>query len=338
MLLWIEMPMKTVALVFGGRSAEHDVSILSAKNVYTAVDKSAFSIHIVYQRRDGEILLVKNFDNLSGEPADLSFWKTIDVAFPVMHGPHCEDGSIQGFFETIGVAYVGSKLLGSALCMDKDIQKHISRSNSIAVTDWLAIRASEYPEKKDGIASAIERDFGFPVFVKPCNLGSSIGISKVIDATQLDTAIVTAFSYDTKIIIERAVFGRELEVAILGSGDDLLVSEPGEVTTAGSHDFYDYDAKYTDEHGSQIFIPATNIVPEKVAELQALSKNIFVALECNGLARIDFFMDTNNAFILNEVNTIPGFTNISMYPKLMEHTGVSYTDLVTRLLNSACKR
>lgn len=284
------------------------------------------------------MLLVQDFDNLNGEPIGLDFWKTIDVAFPVMHGPHGEDGSMQGFFETLGVAYVGSKVLGSALCMDKDVQKQVARCNGIAVTDWLAVRAFEYPENKAGIMRAVASDFGFPVFVKPARLGSSIGISKAHDAAELDAAITAAFAFDTKVIIERAVRGRELEVAVLGTGNDLLVSEPGEVVAAGSHEFYDYEAKYVDEHGAHLSIPAQDIAPEKAKELQELSRRIFSILECDGLARIDYFMDEQGTFLLNEVNTLPGFTNSSMYPKLMEHAGVSYTDLVTRLLHSAYRR
>ncbi len=329
---------KRVALVFGGRSAEHEVSLMSAKNVAAAIDRARFDLELVYQNESGEFACVKNVGDTEGETVEISFWKGIDVAFPVMHGPHCEDGAMQGFFETLGVKYVGSKVLGSALCMDKDVQKQLARSHGILVTDWITIRAHEYESLKGSIAQKVESELGLPAFVKPANLGSSIGITRAKDANELLAAIDAAFTYDTKVIIEKAVRGRELEVAVLGcssSVGNLQASPPGEVVPTGSHEFYDYDAKYFDSEGSKTCIPAQDISAEKIEEIQELSKKIFTVLECSGLARIDYFLDEQGHFILNEINTLPGFTNISMYPKLIAELGISYSDLITALLDGS---
>ncbi len=333
--------MKKVCLLFGGKSLEHEVSIMSAKNVYGAIDTSVFEVILVYINKVGDFLRSNSFEEVENKinlvGFDMHSFKDFDIVFPVMHGPNCEDGSIQGFLSTLGVKYVGPKVLSSAICMDKDIQKQIARHNGIVVTDWIAIKDFEYANIKEGILNEIrgkiEQDFKYPIFVKPSRMGSSVGVVKVKTEDALEHAINNAFTYDNKIIIEKAVIGREIEVAVLGKEYDLIISNPGEVVSLGNHEFYDYDAKYIDEHGSKTYIPAQNISAEIVEEYKMLSKKIYTMFECEGLARIDFFLTNEGRIVLNEINTLPGFTNISMYPKLMEEMGVSYRDVITKLLS-----
>jgi D-alanine-D-alanine ligase len=309
---------------------------MSAKNVFAAIDTTRYVVSLVYQSKDGVFYSVPNIDNLcTTSEVDIHFWKMIDVVFPVMHGPNCEDGSMQGFLTTLGVPYVGPRVLSSALCMDKDIQKQIARYNGITVTDWIAIKHFEYPQRKNEIIQKIESELQYPVFVKPANMGSSVGVSKVKSGEELDEKIKFVFQYDTKIVIEKAVIGREIEVAVLGIPPSLTVSTAGEVVSLGEHEFYDYDAKYTDASGSKTYIPAPNVPQSKITEFQELSKRIFTLFECRGLSRIDYFLTDEGLIILNEINTIPGFTNISMYPKLMEDVSIYYTNLITRLIEDA---
>lgn len=331
---------KNVAIVFGGKSAEHDVSIMSAKNVAAAIDTDLFKVVLVYVDRKGEFYKLKNIDKLtdkkSREKMTLEMWKKIDVAFPVMHGPNCEDGTMQGFFKTLNIPFVGPSVLGSALGMDKDLQKQVARFNGIKVTDWIAINSFELtPKKLKEIKSKIKSQFNYPVFVKPANMGSSVGVSKVKTEKELESALVKAFEHDKKIVIEKAVIGREIECAILGKDGDLIASVLGEVISMGSHEFYDYEAKYFDENGSRAVYPAENISAKKVKEIQELAKRSFAVLECRGLSRIDFFLTENGEIYLNEINTLPGFTNISMYPKLMSLSGFDYKNLITKLIELA---
>jgi D-alanine-D-alanine ligase len=340
--------MQKVCILLGGMSPEHEVSIMSAMNVYAAIDKNLFDVSLVYISKSGNFYKLNNFDDIedkdekqnistdSLEKFDINNFKNYDAVFPVMHGPNCEDGSMQGFLTTLGVKYVGPQILSSAICMDKDIQKQIARANGITVTDWVVIKDFEYINNKIGklieIKNKIENNLKYPAFVKPSRMGSSVGVIKVKSESDLERAIDEAFIYDTKVIIEKAVLGREIEVAVLGRGNNLTVSNPGEVASLGSHDFYDYDAKYTDANGSVTHVPAKDISIEKVEEFKALSKKIYNLLECEGLSRIDYFLTESGEIMLNEVNTLPGFTNVSMYPKLMEESGVGYTELITTLL------
>ena len=320
-----------VAILFGGKSPEHDVSIMSAQNVFEAVDKTLFQVNLIYQNRQGIFFKVSNFKNLNGEKFDLQNFKKYDVVFPVMHGPNSEDGKLQGFLETLGVKWVGCGVLSSALCMDKDIQKQIARFNGIKVTNWISIKRYEFETNENYYSKEIEK-LKFPVFVKPSNMGSSVGITKVKSKEDLSKAISEAFKYDEKIIIEKMVTGRELEVAVLGKDNELIISLPGEVVSLGSHEFYDYDAKYFDQNGSKTFIQAKNLNDSTIEETRELSKKIFKIFECIGLSRIDYFLTNKNQIILNEINTMPGFTNISMYPKLIENSGLSYKDLISKLI------
>lgn len=334
--------MKKICIFLGGKSPEHEVSIMSAKNVYAAIDKRLFDVSLIYIDKTGNFNKLNSFNDLekSGklEKADINSFKSFDVVFPSMHGPNCEDGVFQGFLDTLGVKYVGPKVLSSAICMDKDFQKQIARFNSIAVTDWLTVKSFEYKNNKEKkleeVKNRIESDFKYPVFIKPARMGSSVGVVKVKTSDTLESAIDEAFKYDTKIIIEKAILGREMEIAVLESGNTLIVSNPGEVVSLGNHDFYDYNAKYIDSNGSKTFIPADNISQEKINEFREISKKIFNTLECSGLSRIDFFLTEEGEIVLNEVNTLPGFTNISMYPKLMEEIGINYSDLITNLIDN----
>lgn len=325
--------MKKVCILFGGVSPEHEVSIMSATNVFNAIDKNKYNTILIYINKTGEFQKVENINSLENlENFDIGEFKNFDVVFPVMHGPNCEDGSIQGFLKTLNTKYVGPNILSSAVCMDKDIQKQIARQSGIQVTDWLAVKKFEYADRKNEIKATIENSFKYPVFVKPANMGSSVGVVKIKSESELEDAVQQAFKYDKKIIIEKAVVGREIEVAVLGKENNLKISTPGEVVSIGSHEFYDYEAKYTDADGSKTFIPAPNISPDKIEEFKIISKKVFTILECAGLSRIDYFLTDTGEIILNEVNTLPGFTNISMYPKLMENSGINYTDLISELI------
>ncbi len=330
--------MKRVVLLFGGRSPEHEVSIMSAKNVYAAIDKGAYTVILVYVDKHGGFHRVSDLDSLDTNDAfDHSLWSQVDVVFPVMHGPYCEDGSMQGFLDTMGVRYVGPHVLGSALGMDKDIQKQLLRHNNILVTDWIAVRKHTYqhPETFSRIAETIEKDFSYPVFVKPANMGSSVGVSKVHNYGELKMSLDKAFTYDDKVLIEKAVQGREIECAVLGNAPELAVSDVGGVVSQGAHEFYDYDAKYMDALGSIVSVPAPDISPEMRAYIQTIVRDVFTILECRGLSRVDCFLTSTGSVLVNEINTMPGFTNVSMYPKLMEHVGIGYTELISRLIELA---
>lgn len=328
------MQKQNIAIIFGGKSGEHDVSIMSAKNVVESVDRDLFDIQLVYVDREGTFLLVQAVDDLeNGVEISMHFWKSIEIAFPVMHGPNCEDGSMQGFLKTLGIHCVGPSVLGSALGMDKDVQKQLLRANGLEVTDWVALRSYEFNlDKLQEIKRYIAKNFNYPVFVKPANMGSSVGVSKVDSELDLEEAIKGAFLHDSKILIEKSVLGREIECAVLGNFPDVTTSGLGEVVSQNGHDFYDYEAKYIDDTGSKVLLPAPDISEEKEAEMKVFAKKAFQVLECEGLSRVDMFLCLDGKILVNEINTLPGFTNISMYPKLMMRTGMSYKDLITKLI------
>jgi D-alanine-D-alanine ligase len=260
--------------------------------------------------------------------------ETIDVIFPVLHGPYGEDGTIQGLLEMANVPYVGAGVLGSALGMDKGVQKQIWRSHGLPVVDWLAFTGKQWAARREQLALEVEVKLGYPCFVKPANLGSSVGITKVDGETELDGAVGEAASWDRKIVVERAVREpRELECSVLGN-EEPIASVPGEVVP--DREWYDYDSKYSDSQ-TQLIIPA-QIPPETTLELRRVAIEAFKTLDLSGMARVDFLMEGDGRLFLNEVNTIPGFTSISMYPKLWEATGVSYAELVDRLIQLAIER
>jgi D-alanine-D-alanine ligase len=348
-----------IALLFGGRSAEHDVSVLSAGNVFRALDPGRYDVVPIAITRAGAWLLCSIEDNAfpsavpengphvalvpggsgrllvmpegEGRAADQSL--AVDVVFPVLHGPFGEDGTVQGAAELAGVAYVGSGVLGSAAAMDKDVAKRLMRDSGLPVASFLGFALGDAPSFE-----AVTAKLGRPVFVKPARLGSSVGISKAATREEFEVAVAEAFRHDRKILVEEYVRGREIECGVLeGEDGSLFVSLPGEIVPTNRHAFYSYEAKYLDENGAMIKAPAD--LPDDVRDsVRKLSAEAFRALTCEGMARVDFFLREDGKLLVNEVNTLPGFTNISMYPKALEASGVSYPDLVDRLIRHALAR
>ena len=348
-----------VALFFGGKSAEHEVSLQSARNVYDAIDKEKYEIVLIgidqsgkWHLNDGhefllhanqpdQITLKKGSGNLALVPGEESHMiidvrsnqniGAIDVAFPILHGPFGEDGSIQGLLKLADIPFVGSGILGSAAAMDKDAMKRILDQANIPQARF---EVYTYDQKDKINYSEIASTLGTPFFVKPANLGSSVGIGKVHEPSEFEQIILHAFEYDNKIICEENIEGREIECSILGN-DDPTVSQPGEIIAG--HEFYDYDAKYVDTQGATFEIPA-KIDASVVSRIHDLSIKSFKALCLSGMARADFFLKKNGDVLVNELNTIPGFTRISMYPKLWEMSGISYQELIDRLIQLAIER
>jgi D-alanine-D-alanine ligase len=364
-----------VGIIFGGKSAEHEVSLQSAKNVYDAIDRTQYNPvligidksgrwvlnegsrfllhaddphairlndagdHVALVPRSGGVLSLLNAGPGSVGGASGSV-PVLDVVFPILHGPFGEDGTVQGLLKLADIPFVGPGVLGSAVGMDKDVMKRLLRDAGIPIGKFLALRSHQsilpYHEVTDHLGS--------PVFIKPANMGSSVGICKVHNEEEYLPAIREAFRYDTKIVIEEFIKGRELECAVLGN-DTPIASVPGEVIP--QHEFYSYDAKYLDEHGAALVIPAELSEPVKT-KIQELAVKTFEALCCEGLSRVDFFLrestgsndssNTADSIVVNEINTIPGFTKISMYPKLWEASGISYTELISRLIQLAIER
>jgi D-alanine-D-alanine ligase len=345
-----------VGIVFGGQSAEHEISILSARNVLAALDRTRFEPVLIgidrsghWLTQDPQRLLASAQDPRRvhiepGLPAQIASALTpqsaadasrIDVFFPVLHGTLGEDGAIQGLFEVTGIPYVGAGVLGSAIGMDKDVMKRLLREADVPVADFRCIRRAQFDAQPDAVLAAL-LPLSCPVFVKPANAGSSVGISRVKSAAGLPAALRLAFEFDTKAMVEAAVTGREIELAVLG-GDPATVSVAGEIIVQHPDGFYSYDAKYIDEHGARLELPA-RLSPEELAHAQALALRAFEVLECEGMARVDLFLLPDGSLLVNEINTIPGFTAISMYPKLWSLSGLSPTDLVTRLIDLALER
>ncbi|MDR3333550.1 MAG: D-alanine--D-alanine ligase [Treponema sp.] len=347
-----------VGILFGGKSAEHEVSLQSAKNVFDAIDREQYTPILIGIDKSGRWLLndASHFlldaddpkrirlngssdsvalvpqsggviSNLSalGKPAG-----SIDVIFPILHGPFGEDGTVQGLLKLADLPFVGAGVLGSALGMDKDVMKRLLRDAGLPIGKFMALTSHEPIPAFDRVIQQL----GLPLFVKPANMGSSVGVSKVHDAQEYTRAITEAFTYDRKLILEEYIQGRELECAVLGN-EEPLASVPGEVIS--SHEFYSYSAKYLDEKGAILEIPAQ--VPADTAQtIQALAVKTFRVLACEGLARVDFFLKADGNTLINEINTMPGFTAISMYPKLWEASGISYTELINRLIALAFQR
>jgi len=314
--------MKKVGILFGGKSAEHEISLLSAKNVYDAIDKNIFEPALIKIEKSGQWRM----DAVSG----------FDVIFPILHGPFGEDGTMQGFLKLAGLPFVGPGVLGSAVGMDKDVMKRLFREAGIPIGKFIVlknrVKAPSFAEAEAALAPDGCRSS--PFFIKPANMGSSVGISKVNNEAEYAAALNEAFLYDTKIIMEEFIPGREIECAVLGN-EDPAASLPGEIIT--SHDFYSYDAKYLDEKGAALEIPA-KLDQETIKRIQDTAIKVFVTLCCEGISRVDFFLKPNGGLIVNEINTMPGFTKISMYPKMWEASGINYTDLITKLIDLAVSR
>ncbi|MBT8327816.1 MAG: D-alanine--D-alanine ligase [Bacteroidia bacterium] len=350
------MARKAVGILFGGKSTEHEVSIRSARNIAKAVDRDKFETILIGVSKKGNWFLkteeelmsediVKENEHLlqliPGSKKDQILKSknqasigTLDVVFSIIHGTGGEDGTIQGLFKIINIPFVGPGVLSSSVCLDKEVTKRLLRDSGIPNANFLSYLSSE----KNNISfENVKEVLGMPVYVKPPNLGSSVGISKVSTKEEFDNAIDYAFKFDRKVLIEQNVKGREIECAVLGNSD-VKASLPGEVVTVkDSHEFYSYEAKYIDANGSITKIPAD--LPQTVIQkVQDIAIKAYTCLCCEGMARIDVFVTENEEIIVNEINTIPGFTDISMYPKLWEETGISYSNLITKLLELAIDR
>lgn len=333
-------------LLFGGESSEHDVSLASARNVYAAIDGSEFDVEFCYIDRHGKWWLLDHFDdsgNHNGAPQltpvlGSGCFLTIpgekvvkpDVIFPVLHGQNGEDGSVQGLSQLLHIPCVGCDMKSSVICMDKLATKEILARHDVPIVPYAVHRAGDAQLDFETVSQKL----GSPIFVKPTRAGSSVGVSKVSDQTELDAALELAHRHDDVVLVERSAAARELEVAVLGNPPYHEVSGVGEIKSGA--EFYDYAAKYSADSQSQVVIPAAldDSVTNRVRDLAG---KIYQILGCRGLARIDFFMDDNGDVYLNELNTLPGFTNISMYPKLWRERGLHYPELVRRLIGHALK-
>lgn len=360
-----------VAVLYGGRSAEHEVSLRSAANVIQYLDSTRFDVIPVGIDKQGSWFLGKDtfansleLNNVRQLHNDNQTWFTpewvgkqvvqqevkelishkttgqvFDVVFPAVHGSFCEDGTLQGLLELADIPYVGCGVLSSAVGMDKDVSKRLAILAGVNVAPYVVVKLDKWQTSSDTLIKQINEKLTYPLFVKPANTGSSIGITKVKSPDNLSAAIEEALRFDTKILVENGLNVLELEVAVLESledGADPIISVVGEIKPR--HEFYSYDAKYLDENGADLLIPST--VSEEIKEkARATAKDIFLTLECEGMARVDLFYDLDSHKIyFNEINTIPGFTQISMYPKLMDSSGISYPELLTHLVQLAIKR
>ncbi len=365
------MKIKTVAVLFGGRSGEHEVSLVSAESIMNALDPSRYTVVQIGVGKDGRwwtgagALAFLRGGGVDGEtgnsvvganaadcrPCFLPPDPTrralmvqtetgteelpIDIMFPVIHGTFGEDGTMQGLFELADLTYVGAGVAGSAVAMDKVLQKRLHRDAGLPISDFRHFHSTDIRARAEDIAAEVEAALGMPLFVKPPNLGSSVGISKAGNRTELITALRHAAQFDRKVLVERAVpEAREIEVGVLGN-ENPVASVPGEVVPG--NEFYDYDAKYVDG-SSALLIPA-DLPPELAERIRTLAVEAFRTLDCEGMARVDFLLSRSDGTLyINEINTIPGFTSISMYPKLFAAVGIPYSELLDRLISLAERR
>ena len=349
-----------IGVLFGGKSAEHEISLLSAKSVVEAIDKNKYEVLLIGINKSGEWFLHDNLEqclmyadnpkliqlreatenvtlvakelgnplvSLSGQKLE----RSLDVIFPILHGTYGEDGTIQGLLKLANTPFVGSGVLASAVGMDKDVMKRLLRDAGIPIAKFMTVRSHTLHKIS---FEQIESALGLPFFVKPANLGSSVGISKVKSKEEFAEKINFAFQFDHKVLIEEFVPGREIECSVLGN-DHPIASLPGEVIP--QHEFYSYEAKYLDENGALFEIPA-KLTQAETQTIQSIAVEAYQALCCEGMARVDMFLQKDGRVVLNEVNTIPGFTKISMYPKMWAASGLSYADLIDRLITLAIER
>jgi D-alanine-D-alanine ligase len=349
-----------IGILFGGRSAEHEVSLQSAKNVCDALDRNKYDVVLIGIDKSGQWFL-QNTPQIGGEggnsvaaqtsalrvggdavalaPASCgqianfaapSLKCVVDIVFPILHGPFGEDGTVQGLLKLADIPFVGSGVLGSAVGMDKDVMKRLLQAANIPIGKYIVLQSHEQTPPYDNIVKVI----GEPFFVKPANMGSSVGVEKIHNETEYKKFTALAFDYDTKIIFEEFIQGREIECSVLGN-ETPCASLPGEIKS--SHEFYSYEAKYLDEKGAVLEIPA-KLPSETVQKIQNLALQTFKTLCAEGLSRIDFFLKADGSVFVNEINTMPGFTKISMYPKLWEASGISYSNLIDKLITLAIAR
>ncbi|MFD8948028.1 D-alanine--D-alanine ligase family protein [Streptomyces xanthophaeus] len=361
-----------VAVVFGGRSSEHAISVVTAGAVLRSIDRSKYEVLPIGITTDGRWALTADAPErmaiadgklpdagrlaesegsvvLSVDPASREVVYTepgavpkalgeVDVVFPVLHGPYGEDGTLQGLLELSGIPYVGSGVLASAVGQDKDYMKRVFTSFGLRVGPYVTIRPREWEADRDAARGKIldfAAEHGWPLFIKPARAGSSIGITKVDEPSGLDAALQEARRHDPKIIVEALLRGREIECGVLEFEDGPRASAPAEIPPVSSHDFYDFEAKYIDSASGIVPAPLT---PEQTAEVQKLAIEAFEAASCEGLVRADFFLTEDGTFVINEINTMPGFTPISMYPRMWQETGVEYQELVDLLIQAALRR
>ncbi|MBN1977973.1 MAG: D-alanine--D-alanine ligase [Anaerolineae bacterium] len=355
-----------VGIVFGGRSGEHEVSLVSAQSVMDAIDKEKYEVVPIGITKEGRWIAsgdpmkalqagdaeASRPAALLGDPSRRGLMRLedteqaieatrlaeLDVVFPVLHGPYGEDGTVQGLLELAGIPYVGAGVIGSALGLDKAVFKDVMRGRGFPVVDQVLLKRKEWDADPEGVMDRVEAALDYPVFTKPANLGSSVGISKCDNRAELAAGLADAARYDRKLIVEEGVpAAREIEVSVLGN-DDPIASLPGEVIP--SREFYSYESKYFDEgeDASELLIPAP-LSPEMAERVRELAVEVYKAIDCAGMARADFLLSAETGELyVNEVNTIPGFTSISMYPKLWEATGISYPELIDRLIELAVER
>lgn len=345
------MPAKRlrIGVLFGGRSAEHEVSLLSAANVMAALDLAKYDAVPIFVTREGQWLLSRFEDGALATPSvgtqlclvpgghgrmlaipagdAVRELPALDILFPVLHGLHGEDGAVQGAAEVARVPLAGCGILGSATALDKDIAKRLLKAAGVPVARSVTIDEAAPPS-----LAYLEDKLGLPLFIKPARQGSSVGVAKVNGSQEFDRALSEAFQHDSKLLAEEFVRGREIEFSVLESpAGELFVSHPGEIVPAESHGFYNYNAKYIDENGAALIVPAELPLDVETA-MRDMAAKAFRALGCDGMARVDFFLMPDMTFLINELNTIPGFTNISMYAKAMAASGVSYPEVIDRLV------
>jgi len=345
----------SLLLLFGGASPEHEISILSARNIFAALDQDRYQLTLVGISRSGQwyeleqeaflapdleigekgkaLMLVPGAQAfpiryLDGTPG----FPQPDVAFPVTHGPNGEDGSLQGLLRQLNVPFVGPDVAASAAAMDKDMCKRLLREADLLVAEGFVFHQSE----KDSIDfAAVRNRIGLPVFIKPANMGSSVGVGKAETYEEFQAAITEAFRYDHKVLVEEAIIGRELECAVMGN-EQVESTGIGEIDMSAG--FYSYDAKYESPDAAKVIIPAPDLDPETLAKLISVARGAYQAVCCEGLSRVDMFLCEDGRVYVNEINTLPGFTNISMYPKLWGVQGLAYSDLIDRLVELALQR
>jgi D-alanine-D-alanine ligase len=341
-----------LGVIFGGQSGEHEVSVVSAQHVMAAA-RDRFEVVPIGVSKTGAWLMpeetarqveredeayhkrleLPEAEGLLARPEALAVLREIDVAFPLIHGTFGEDGTLQGLLELAGVPYVGAGVAASAIGMDKALMKRIFRQAGLDVVEHIVVRSTQYRAEAEDVWRAVESSIGYPAFAKPANGGSSVGISKVRSREDLGRALCLAFRYDRKVLVERAVEGREVECAVLGN-DEPEPSPLGEICY--TREFYDYEAKYLDS-STQLIAPA-KVEPDTARRIQEMALEAFRAIDCAGLARVDFFLTADGQILADEINTLPGFTPISMYPRLWQLAGLSYSALISRLVDLALER
>ncbi|WP_435053241.1 D-alanine--D-alanine ligase family protein [Mesorhizobium caraganae] len=338
-----------IGVLFGGRSAEHEVSLLSATNVMRSLEPAKYDAVPIFVTREGQWLLSQFKDGALATPSDGTQLclvpggqgrmlaipakdaphdlPDIDILFPVLHGLHGEDGAVQGLAEVARVPLAGCGILGSAAALDKDVAKRLLKAAGVPVARSVTIEDGAVPP-----LTALEDQLGLPLFIKPARQGSSVGVAKVNGSQEFERALADAFQHDRKLLAEEFIRGREIEFSVLESPEgELFVSRPGEIVPAESHGFYNYNAKYVDENGAALMVPA-QLPPEVEAAMRDMAAKAFRAVGCDAMARVDFFLMPDMTFVINELNTIPGFTDISMYAKAMAASGVSYPEVIDRLV------